>query len=137
MILAPKDQFLVRCPRCEKCAQFSRTSSFKDLDQANRLGKIDTAGRITCTFCGYSEKVKKLMVPEELYLQVKIPGGVLFAFDGDHLEVLERFFIAGEQRIEAYPVEYRKGLRRLGKPLLLKKNRDKVIEALKILRKKL
>ena len=97
----------------------------------NGRGYVDVNGVASCRRCGYSAQLEQIIIPDNLFLKDTRVSPTLFAFDGEHLQVLTEFFSAAEQKAENYPKEYFSGLNKMSKELLRKQNRDSVLRALK------
>lgn len=96
--------FLVRCPRCDKCAEVV----LKDNDPASQEGK-PTSGdsylfaprRLVCNHCGYvaewqgnkvvSNDSNDWYFRQPLWLQISCCGELLWALNEDHLDFLEEY----------------------------------------------
>jgi len=131
MNLPHKDKCLIDCPRCSECAVFHRSGHPKSLMQMNGRGYVDVNGVASCRHCGYSAQLEQIIIPDNLFLKDTRVSPNLFAFDGEHLQVLTEFFSAVEQKAENYPKAYFSGLNKMSKELLRKQNRDSVLRALK------
>jgi hypothetical protein len=106
------DQFLVHCPRCDKCAQVV----LRDKDDPawevkrlkGRLGYVTSAmfapRRLICEHCSYtkdwhgsevgnaeSDGPRDWYFHQPLWLQIPCCGEVLWAFNEEHLDMLEDF----------------------------------------------
>ncbi len=131
MNLPHKDKCLIACPRCDECAVFQRSGYPKSLVQANGRGYVDVSGIASCRHCGYSAQLEQIIIPDSLFLKDTRVRPTLFAFDGEHLQILADFFSSTERKAENYPKEYYSGLNKMGKNLLREHSRDSVLRALK------
>lgn len=106
--------FLVRCPRCDSCAEVVLKDRNVDVEESKTpvaATYLFAARRLVCTHCGYVKEWEgKRVSPTELedwyfhrplWLQTSCCGEVLWAFNKDHLDFLEDFVGAGLR--EAYP----------------------------------
>jgi hypothetical protein len=135
--------FLVRCPRCDKCAEVV----LKDKDPAIQEGTATARDaylfaprRLVCNHCGYvrdwegnkvvSNDSNDWYFRQPLWLQVSCCGELLWALNEDHLGFLEE--LIGAHLRETYP----RGTlaNRLPAWMMSAKNREDVLKCIRKLR---
>ncbi|MCE9563497.1 MAG: hypothetical protein K8U57_15765 [Planctomycetes bacterium] len=110
---------LAVCPRCEGQAIVHPPTGD---------GRLRT---LTCGACGYSKRGAGQF---RYWLRIECCGRVLWARNAAHLTLLERY-IASDLRTEAmWPQESRDNRRMLPKWVCLARNRDKLLQAVALLR---
>ena len=127
------DQFLVRCPRCEKRAVVLRDA-------------LHAEPRLTCEHCGLARvgaPAGSIGGPHDwyfdqpLWLQVECAGHTLWAYNLSHIEFLENL-VAAKLRLRDRPVDTTYVNKRLASRLphwmLSAKNRAAVLRGLEQLR---
>ena len=131
------DEFLVRCPRCQRSAR------------AFSLGEKKTAlfgpKRLVCANCGYSKDWQKGAVciggpidayfRQPLWLQTPCCGETLWAYNEKHLKLLEDY-ISADLR-ERTPGHTRSMASRLPTWMKSAKNREDVLKGIERLKQKL
>ena len=140
-----RHEFLVRCPRCDNCAQIVPRNDEQGF--ASR--------RLVCKKCGYTQdwEGKAMVVGGSfdwyfrlpLWLQTPCCGKILWAYNREHLDFLESYVKAGLR--ESFPLKvYETGLvmwrnkslaSRLPTWMKRAKNRDEVLRGIERLRKKI
>ena len=134
------DEVLVRCPSCSGKATVTK-----------KKAGIDIEARLTCTNCGANKIEKKnghwITVENDgvfgypVWLQTDCCGETLYALNHDHLQFLEGYVFAKirERRIEVKDGFYYRNRTlesRLPKWIKSAKNRDRILKAIEILKKK-
>lgn len=135
-------EMLVRCPRCEKCAEVLNWPSDHQVTFPAYI--MFAPKRLACRHCGYVKDTEKgLSAPNRtwaslhdpyfdapLWLQTSCCGEVLWAYNREHLDALEDF--VGAELRDAYP----NGTMASRLPAWLKsaKNREDVLKGIRKLR---
>lgn len=140
-IYAFYDQILVECERCSHLAEVR----CKSLSSLSRIA--DYERRLVCESCGFSKvqysdsiysychmNLSDPFFLRPLWLQTSCCGETLWAFNGHHLDVLERF-VAAQVRESA--TTYRSMVSKLPAWIQKGKNREKVLAGIEKLRKRL
>lgn len=88
------DKKLVVCPKCSKKAQYIVLNN-----QMNERG-IESKRKLTCISCGFSRKYHHdhLYPGFQMWLRKEMPEGILFAYNYEHLDYLEKH-ISAELRV--------------------------------------
>ncbi len=93
-------KFLVRCPRCEKCAQVVVLEPPGE-EPVKFTALLFAPRRLLCLQCGYTKDWQKKVISRRtlcdwyfelpLWLQTPCCGETLWAFNEAHLDFLERY----------------------------------------------
>lgn len=131
------DEFLVRCPRCQRSARVFSLGEPKPT--------LFGPKRLVCANCGYSKDWKKSAVclgsPVDAYfrqplsLQTPCSGHTLWAYNEKHLKYLEDFIRANLR--ERTPGHTRSMASRLPAWMKSAKNREDVLKGIERLKQKL
>jgi hypothetical protein len=138
-------EILVACPKCQSCARVS-TIELEDVD-------LFSPRRLSCFHCGYSRKWNQKLINfqwyakptvdgffgEPLWLQVSCGNEVLWAFNLEHLELIENYVSAKlreRRKSEDYGWQNKSLVSRLPKWISAAKNRDVVLKAIQKLKDK-
>lgn len=140
-VYAFMDKTYVECPQCGSCAVSARVNEADSDWFAER--------RLSCKSCGHSDhwhsrkihrrwrEVRDDYFGLPLWLQTECRGEVLWAYNEQHLELLERL-VSARQRERTPDEDYgwanRSLLSRLPKWIKAKKNRDDVLKGISRLR---
>jgi hypothetical protein len=112
-----EDEFLVMCPQCRKCVQ------------------TDHAGGLGCVPCGCRGFV--WVSPDDLWLQTRCCGDVLWAYNWRHLAYLKDLIGRKQRRTSSFQPDPKSLARRMPKWITAAKNRDAVLHAIeRIIREK-
>jgi hypothetical protein len=133
------DLFLVRCPRCDLCAEVVRVAD----------SSRGAAARLTCTHCGATRESNlsgRLNEPRDwyfelpLWLQTPCRGHVLWAFNLPHLSFLKSYIEADHRTGLSDDEAKRLGIRnatlasRLPEWMIVAKHRTEVLRCIEKLR---
>jgi hypothetical protein len=139
-------EFLVRCPRCDKCARVMECDPVAPEIRAERgypPRPIFAPRRLVCEHCGlakdsngnrvgYPETCDKYF-GEPLWLQIPCCNEILWAYNEKHLDFLESF-VKAELR-EAYPNQTFAS--RLPEWMKLATHREEILKCIRKLRETL
>ena len=133
------DWVLVRCPACNRCAV-----AFRPEVAANRYTRD---ARLTCTHCGLmrARRVRQYIygAPVDpyfhlpLWLQAPCCGNTLWAYNLEHLGVLEGYVGARLRERPVGPVPSTTMLEKLPQWMKMAKHRDEVLRAITRLKQSL
>jgi len=134
------DEFLVKCPRCSHLCKVTINSP--EISPGDRLF-LFYPRKATCFGCGFLKEWAgdSIDYPDgcdwyfcfPLWLQVPCRGNVLWAFNEQHLEVLENY-IKGKQRAQP---QHRSLISKLPAWIKSSKNRPEILKCIGVLRKRL
>ncbi|MGL5804736.1 MAG: hypothetical protein ACRC11_04735 [Xenococcaceae cyanobacterium] len=127
-----RNKFLVRCPRCNSCATIVPANPEYLVLFANVKAKF------SCVSCGASKY--DYYMRYHLWLQASCWDRILWAYNLEHLDFIERFVSAKlrEQRHhELYGWSNSSLFSRLPKWMQSKKNREEILKTIEKMRKTL
>lgn len=145
------EMIYVRCPICQKCAHLKRIpldeqEIVADISRQHgspRFRRSFSPRKLSCFYCGYTKTWKgnarrgkggplDWYFGLPLWLQTPCRGNILWAFNEEHLDFLERY-VTATQRIKFNAKgQPRNGTMASRLPLWMKsaKNRDEVIKSI-------
>jgi hypothetical protein len=139
------DEILIVCPQCQSCAHIStRQPASRDWFAPRRLSCIqcglnrDWAAK-TISHSGHAP-ITDPFFGEPLWLQAKCSGGIVWAYNLAHLDLIERYIAADlreHRRRPDYGWQNSSLLNRLPRWMTASKNRDVVLKAIQKLKVKL
>ncbi|WP_460406455.1 TFIIB-type zinc ribbon-containing protein [Actinophytocola sediminis] len=140
------DEVLVRCPACGECAVVLDHLGAPEYQAGRGNGRLAARRRLRCLACGLfkdrfpSERVLGEPVDPyfrlPLWLQVDCRGKLLWAYNAEHLDLLESYVAARLRERRASPGTMNM-LARLPAWLKSAKNRDEILRAIRRLRSSL
>lgn len=126
---SPEDfqkKILVVCPKCSKKAQ--------EINLGHEVGKEKI--KLTCTHCGFNYTSCSSHPDFQLWLRKELPEGIVFAYNYEHLEYIEKHVSAKLRERDLVDIKNKSIGSRLPRWMTSKKNRNYVLNVIKQLKEK-